>query len=302
MGTSTATATGGGPKVVSGGGSAFNFGLGLGTRSFNMRKPLAFHVGGATFSFPPVGKSNMSSSAPKISWGKGWSHSGGSTWKHTSGAVAKVGKQTRISLADPGKGTVVSTPYGRGVRLPDNSVTGVDRKGRAYVLDAGGRLRYLKPGIQKVGSMQIRVFTATTIDVTRADGKNVRYDSRGNVRVKGGTTALGGGPSAALAGAKSVTPEVGTIAPSATGGGPTTAPTKSGTRDVDSVMHDAMGLIREIMTMLETGDDGTAAGGGPTKTAPTGGGPTSLSGLFKNLLGVDGLGGLDGLLEGADLV
>jgi hypothetical protein len=115
-----------------------------------------------------------------------------------------------------GKTKRVDTKYGPGHQLKNGEIVGIGRDGKPFHIDKGGQKHSIGFGNHTIGGQKIRLFEAATVHVVTPDGRMMRYDSRGNVRM--GRSAA---ERAAAAAAASVTGGGGTTAPAP--GAPTTA-------------------------------------------------------------------------------
>jgi hypothetical protein len=144
--------------------------------------------------------------------------------EHTNGAKAYDGVQPKIQVPH-GKTKRVDTKYGPGHQLKNGEIVGIGRDGKPFHIDKSGQKHAIGFGNHKIGGQKIRLFEAATVHVVTPDGRMMRYDSRGNVRM--GRSAA---ERAAAAAAASVTGGGGTTAPAP--GAPTTA-TKGGPESTD---------------------------------------------------------------------
>lgn len=214
---------------------------GVGTRRDGLSKPIRAAAGpGAWFQFPSIKQSSKSAKAPKISWGPGWKKVG-KYMQHTNGARAYPGVQTKIQVPH-GKTKRVDTPFGPGHRFPSGDVVGIGRDGKPFHVDASGTKHSIGFGQHKIGSDSVRLFEASTVHVVTPDGRMMRYDSRGTVRM---------GRSAAQRAAAAAAAAV-------TGGGPaaTTDPTTQtkggGETDNRAKIDAAVANIKNLTQMLST--------------------------------------------------
>lgn len=220
-GAGTASATGGGPAKV----------RNVGTKVRGTKKPIVIGIGSASFSFPSLDKSNKSVNAPKVTFGPAWKAEG-KYMVHPNGTKAYPGVQNRISLP-VGKGQPVTTPHGKGHKLPDGSVVGIDKAGKPFLLHKDGHLEPLDKGVHTIGGMKIRVFEAATVNVVTPDGRFMRYDSRGNVRLGRGAAARALDAGAAM------------------GGGPVAATTAPKTRE--EFLQQQLAIAKELLGKLQNG-------------------------------------------------
>lgn len=281
-GTHTATVEGGGPVAQL---------RNLGTRAAGNGKPISVSVGKAYFSLPPVATSNKSVKAPPVKWGAGWTKQTDGTYKHTNGSVARPGKQPRLSVSNPSKISIINTKYGRGQKLPSGDVVGIDKSGVPYQIDSHGNKMKLSFGIHKIGGLTIRAFEATTVNVVVPDGRFMRYDSRGNIRLGSGNGAKlvsGGGPSGSKEGVSQISTDLlggltkllGDLTKNLNKS--VTVTTKADPADV-KLLNNAMGLIKQLFGTMEGGDTTDELGGADSILG-------ALGGLGQALVGGTNLG------------
>lgn len=286
----------------------------VGTALRGMNKPIVASIGSASFSLPPVSRSNRSVKAPKVSWGKGWVRNG-DHMVHSNGTRAYVKPQPRVSIGDPSKARTVETPHGRGRRLADGTVVGIDRQGRPFALDKAGNKKALGFGVYTIGGQKVRVFEATTVNVVTPDKRFMRYDSRGNVRMgrNGQFGVIGGGPTGvqpqqAIAAATQATSASG--GGSAKGGNPGqgaggpppvgSTPPGGGPGQVGQITPESLtqllALVRSLIGRLEEGRMGDQELCDMPMQHPSGGGPSGGIGQLFGGLGL--LGPLTGMGTG----
>ena len=276
------TAKGGG-ATATGGGTVPEALRGLGAR-VQYNKPIHAGVAGANFSFPAPSKSDQKKGAPEVTWGKGWTATGNDTFKHTNGAVGRVHHRTRVAVGDPKKSRSVDTPFGRGKQLPDGSVVLV-RNRKAFLLKKGAeRPEPLREGTHTIGGMKIRIFTATIVAVKTPDGRDMRFDSRGNVisaRTRAERlAAMGGGPAGGAAGAD----QCGDHGGPAKGGGPVKGggPAMADLPPQGTPEDQIQRLTAQINELLASVMAGIGSGGLDQSQA-SGGGDTGFNGLPAGL-------------------
>jgi hypothetical protein len=246
-------------------------------RSPGAKTPLEFSIGDASFTFPPLGVSGKSNNAPMAAFGEGWtqktSPKGVIYFEHTNGTRATPKTQLRISVSRPGKVTIVTGDFGKGKKFPDGTIVGIGKDGKYFKIDPQGNKSTIGFGSHTFGGVKVRLFEAAVMNVVTPDGRFVRYDSRGRMRMGRSlglrAATIGGG--AAQAATASTQP--------AKGGGPLAAG-----GDIQSIVNKMMPIISSLLEELGMGT-GPSTGGGGKVAGASGGGATTGAKSVDDILG-----------------